>query len=70
MTIFILIITDFWEGILMYPFQGMIFIICQVYPGWRLADPGLSHIALSGQKSHPEGVSHISPGSAKRHPGL
>jgi len=53
-----LIITDLGEGILTYPFQGMIFT--HVSPGWRLADPGLSyHCPLRAKILIPEG-SHMS----------
>ena len=45
-----LIITDSEEGIFMYPFQGMIFIICPFTRGGASLTPGCLIIALSGRK--------------------
>ncbi|RLC10379.1 MAG: hypothetical protein DRI57_20495 [Deltaproteobacteria bacterium] len=50
------------EGILMYPFQGMIFI----YISLASLTPGCLILPSQGKNFHPEGVSHVSQGSAKR----
>ena len=64
----LLIITDLGEGIFMYPFQGMIFIICQSARGGASLTPGLSHIALSGQKFSPRRGLTCQPGVSEAPP--